>query len=426
MTSMMGPFNSKIRRRGGKSPGWAAFDHKQRKKEYTEHGHDVDPFPPVSKVQGPKPPMNHQPPTRSFSSVVRPPMDFPSIVHCVKVGNLDDSHNRESNDVVSDQISMETNAMTSIKILKSLNVWADESLIEDILAAVNNNEEQASALLKAMVSNDFSKEDMELKEPSTVLKDHISNDYYIFPDQRIYMDNQSADDPWKKLASMNLLSAPVEPEWEVDDVYLSCRKDPIRMMRLASQHSRAASNAFQRGDHHSAHQLSLKARGEWISAEKLNAKAAEQILRIRNCNNDVWKLDLHGLHASEAVNALKEHLHRIETHVPAKHSVSADGMHKLEKEARCDPSLATDSGLDMEIPSSKPQAFIQQRHTVLHVITGNGNHSKGQAALPTAVRSFLIDNGYRFDDVRTGVIAVRPKFRHSSPMKDVLKTHQCC
>ncbi|RVX21450.1 hypothetical protein CK203_002323 [Vitis vinifera] len=44
--------------------------------------------------------------------------------------------------------------------------------------------------------------------------------------------------------------------------------------------------------------------------------------------------------------------------------------------------------------------------------TGRGNHSRGQAALPTAVRSFLNEHGYRFEEARPGVIAVRPKFRH--------------
>jgi hypothetical protein len=43
--------------------------------------------------------------------------------------------------------------------------------------------------------------------------------------------------------------------------------------------------------------------------------------------------------------------------------------------------------------------------------TGIGKHSKGQASLPAAVRGFLIENGYRFDELRPGVFNVRPKFR---------------
>uniref|UniRef100_A0A0A9E836 Smr domain-containing protein n=1 Tax=Arundo donax TaxID=35708 RepID=A0A0A9E836_ARUDO len=51
------------------------------------------------------------------------------------------------------------------------------------------------------------------------------------------------------------------------------------------------------------------------------------------------------------------------------------------------------------------------KQAILHVITGIGRHSKGQASLPAAVRGFLIENGYRFDELRPGVFAVRPKFR---------------
>lgn len=76
------------------------------------------------------------------------------------------------------------------------------------------------------------------------------------------------------------------------------------MNRLASQHSRAATNAFLRGDHFSAKQHSLKAQEGWLAAERMNSKAAKEILRVRNNNNDPWKLDLHGPHASEAVQAL--------------------------------------------------------------------------------------------------------------------------
>ncbi|MCI20244.1 smr protein/MutS2 C-terminal, partial [Trifolium medium] len=44
---------------------------------------------------------------------------------------------------------------------------------------------------------------------------------------------------------------------------------------------------------------------------------------------------------------------------------------------------------------------------------GVGNHSRGQAALPTAVRSYLNENRYRFEETRPGVITVWPKFRQS-------------
>ena len=45
----------------------------------------------------------------------------------------------------------------------------------------------------------------------------------------------------------------------------------------------------------------------------MNRNAAQNILLIRNPNNDLWKLDFHGLHASEAVGFLNEHLFKVET-----------------------------------------------------------------------------------------------------------------
>ncbi|MQL76287.1 hypothetical protein Taro_008670 [Colocasia esculenta] len=412
IASMAGPSSVKVQCQRGKSPGpgWAAFDRKQREKDCMEPGHVVDPFPPVSKDRGSKLPINDQSLARRFSSVVHPPMDLPSIKNSFKAGKLGGSH---AGDDKFDQIALETNSLPAIKSLKSIHGWADESLIEDVLAAVKNNENEASALLKAMLPDDLSKQKMELQASSTVLKEQIVDEKNTCIDRSIYLDPQLSKGLWKELASINLLCAPVEPEWEEDDVYLISRKDAIRMMRLASQHSRAASNAFQKGDHLSARLLSQKAQEEWISAEKLNAKAAKEILRIRNSDNDIWKLDLHGLHASEAVNILKEHLHGIESHVPVKHSASADGMCRPEKGNLCYPSLVSGSGLDMDALSGKQQALSRGGQNVLHVITGTGNHSRGQAALPKAVRSFLIENGYRFDDARPGVIAVWPKFRRS-------------
>lgn len=145
------------------------------------------------------------------------------------------------------------------------------------------------------------------------------------------------------------------------------------MNRSASQHSRAASNAFLKGDHFASQQLSLKARGEWLAAEKLNAKAAKKILLIRNGKNDVWKLDLHGLHVSEAICALEEHLHRIETQMLMKRSLSSDGLNTPQVGIVHSPSVeCTGSALYMEAKTGKQQALSTPRQTILQVITGRG------------------------------------------------------
>lgn len=137
--------------------------------------------------------------------------------------------------------------------------------------------------------------------------------------------------------------------------------------RSASQHYRAASNAYLRGDHFAAQQHSDNARKEWLTAQRLNAKAAREILSIRNSDNDLWKLDLHGLHAAEAVQALHEHLRWLETQVRAGHSVSPNRV-KANNRMMRSPSVETVSSMDK---LDKPQMSSRQRPTSLQVITGN-------------------------------------------------------
>lgn len=90
--------------------------------------------------------------------------------------------------------------------------------------------------------------------------------------------------------------------------------------------------------------------------------AAKEILRKRNCENDLWKLDLHGLHASEAVQALKEHLQKIESQVaPSTNLVNSTNMVR---------SVSLDSlGMDRD-KCDKQKASFRPRSTVLEVITG--------------------------------------------------------
>lgn len=89
----------------------------------------------------------------------------------------------------------------------------------------------------------------------------------------------------------------------------------------------------------------MRAQEEWVTANKLNHKAAEEIMHTRNSQDDPWKLDLHGLHASEAVRALTQHLHVLESEIR---------NHRTPPTP--DPSLQRQS--------------VQQRQSILQVITG--------------------------------------------------------
>jgi hypothetical protein len=141
------------------------------------------------------------------------------------------------------------------------------------------------------------------------------------------------------------------------------------MNRSASQHSRAATNAFLRDDHASAQHHSLKARQHRSAAERLNAKAAKEILSIRNGGNDLWKLDLHGLHAAEAIQALQERLQEIETQVHPNHSVFPKGVSSSLVE-----SFTFTDAEKLDIPS-------RQRPTSLQVITGKMTYTEVQLFL---------------------------------------------
>ncbi|KAJ7975531.1 smr (Small MutS Related) domain-containing protein [Quillaja saponaria] len=426
----------------GKSPGWAAFDLKQRQKQGLGHETKKDLFPPISSSLTTLRPSekllrNTDDSVRSFSSVLLPSNDLPAFREnwdCKKPNVVGDSTGK-----YKASIGGENDNVLAIRKLKEQHSWADNSLIQDILVAVDNNYNEASTLLKRMISPvNIEKDELCTGGPSKTSGNipcdektnkslslgkcmdltqvtHTPDVCLRENDKGLVDENNSSDKKIFDAGNMRLImghlnSVPVEPEWEEnDDVYIIHRKDALRMMRSASQHSRAATNAFLRGDHFSAQQHSLKAREEWFAAERLNAKAAKEILSIRNDKNNLWILDLHGLHAAEAVQALQERLQGIERQGFSNKSLSPNRLEEND-EIPSSSSVESFSCMDTE-KMDKQHAQSKLSPSSLQVITGVGNHSRGQAALPIAVRSFLNENGYRFDEFRPGVITVWPKFR---------------
>ncbi|XP_061358147.1 uncharacterized protein LOC133302391 [Gastrolobium bilobum] len=160
----------------------------------------------------------------------------------------------------------------------------------------------------------------------------------------------------------------------------------------SSQQFKSANEAYLRGEHLNAKQHSMKAREKLKMARELDCKAATEILNFKNRTNGLWRLDLHGLHAKEAVQALRERLEKIEskglsrTHFPSN-------------------------------KNNKENEFVDSIHAkqvghgpTVEVITGVGKHSRGKPVLPLAVRSFLTENRYHFEDIRPGAIKVWPNF----------------
>ncbi|KAG8501641.1 hypothetical protein CXB51_004064 [Gossypium anomalum] len=397
-----------------------------------------DPFPPVAMAA--LHPCTSQTncndlSARSFSSVLKPSSYFPTLKqnkNSIKSINVGKPIGNE------DKIAGVNNNDLALKKLKELHCWAENSLIEDILLATNNDIHEASALLKQMMPRSSTEEIDKAKSnemgsaianfpsnancdiclPSGRTAEHVGQSSKANEREenlKILTDvheNKLFDDHSNMKLILGQLLKNVElclgrqsssPKFNPE----CCKMLGIRnhvfypLNRSASHHSRAATNAFLRGDHFSAQQHSQNAREEWLAAQRLNAKAAREILSIRNSDNDLWKLDLHGLHAAEAVQALHEHLRRLETRVSGGCSVSPNGV------------KANNGIVLLWIKLGKPQTSSRQVPASLEVVTGVGNHSRGQAALPTAVRGFLIENGYRFDETRPGLITVRPKFRFS-------------
>ncbi|KAL9233389.1 hypothetical protein vseg_008400 [Gypsophila vaccaria] len=421
-------------KRRDKSLGWAAFDQKQRQTEANNGWGSNEPFPslsgPMTLPEKPESVTGYkQLSVKPFSSVVVPSIDFMARapVDTKKkqyvVGNAGGYQRENSGDSNSD---------TVFRQLKEEFSWADDTLVEDILAAADNDFNTASSFLKGMMSdnalkghksrdpmsngttlpenNDLSVKNLEtISEPQKV-SSSCTDDRNEIGKNNITVQAEKYSDDLIAINAMlgQLTCVPVEPEWEEDDVYLSCRKDALKVMRAAARHSKAATNSFLRGDHYAAQQFSLKAQEEWESANRLNAKAAREILSIRNENNGIWRLDLHGLHATEAVQALQERLHMIETEIYFKGSSSIGHSNGSRTNSEF-LYASSSSGGKMERPGK--QDLCRPNLKWLEVITGIGNHSRGGAALPTAVRTFLVDNGYRIDEARPGVIMVRPKLR---------------
>ncbi|XP_010521729.1 PREDICTED: uncharacterized protein LOC104800580 [Tarenaya hassleriana] len=417
----------------GKSSGWAAFDLKQRQKQGLGSGVEADPFPPVSNGLPPldargKPRKDHEPCVKSFSSVVTSPLDFPILTENKDCRNHASSGSCGSKSSTS--IAPVNSHDSAIKKLKELYSWADDNLITDILLATNDNFEMALDFLGGIVSTGHSSQNSDITKAEELWSnvDSFSSDNGRFADEAsinlpdgegsTFMVKPSNSTKTTDVISdldvviQNLRSIPLEPEWEEDDLYLSHRKDALKMMRSASHHSRAAKNAFLRGDHSSAKYHSEKAREDWLAAERLNSEAAEKILSITNRSNDTWKLDLHGLHATEAIRVLQERLQKIESQVTVNRSVSPNRC-RVKNGAVRSASQEPCSRLNMERRDVQRTSSRQLQNS-LQVITGIGNHSHGHASLPIAVKRFVEDKGYKFDETRPGVITVRPKFRHSS------------
>ncbi|KAL3528162.1 hypothetical protein ACH5RR_012818 [Cinchona calisaya] len=431
------PQHMKMSCRRGRTSGWTAFDLEQRGKQGVEPEPKNESFPSISSSIGQIQNVSKNTPNKiawkkPFASVLQNSVNFLTSENCNDMGEkkMQVGSSRMS-EYVNNNINGVIEPVNAYDILKELHPWADQSLIEDVLAGVINDVDKASTLLKLMVSSGQNYKESELtetkesnadcKEPLVDENDRATDltelsclDGLMTRNEELTDEHASSgkmllcDDSHIKMILNSVKHLPVEPEWEEDDIYLVQRKEARRMMRSASRQSKAANDAYLKGDHLAAQLYSHKAREEWMFAERLNAKAAKEILSFRNSKNDEWTLDLHGLHAAEAVFALQEHLQKIEFQMAMKHFACPSKIYATSDIVlSAAPEFAACSNEGSQI------ALYRRRPTSLQVITGKGNHSHGEAALPAAIRRFLIENGYHYNEARPGVIEVQPKFRRS-------------
>lgn len=138
----------------------------------------------------------------------------------------------------------------------------------------------------------------------------------------------------------------------VGQLYQALRAEAAEEARLRNKYFDRAAAAFKRNDGASAKRLGALGREANERMKELHKRAAEAIFEARNPPNVTDVVDLHGLHVSEALERL-------------------------------------------------PAALEKAPPGTLRILTGTGHHTKGtgRARLRPAVKKWLQDNEYFFEEV---------------------------
>lgn len=138
----------------------------------------------------------------------------------------------------------------------------------------------------------------------------------------------------------------------VGHMYQSLRAEAAEEARLRNKYFDRAAAAFKRNDGATAKRLGALGREANERMKELHRQAAEAIFEARNPPHVTDVVDLHGLHVSEALDRL-------------------------------------------------PTALEKAPPGTLRILTGTGHHTKGtgRARLRPAVKKWLQENGYFFEEV---------------------------
>lgn len=151
------------------------------------------------------------------------------------------------------------------------------------------------------------------------------------------------------------------------DIYREARREAVKRFKAYNNACRQATRAYERESHSEAREATQKARDLRAQAVDMHDEAASKIYATNNHHREKNEVDLHGLHAEEALMVLAI---------------------KLQALALEDP------------PSVKE----------LRVITGIGVHQTGRAILGPAVEHFLIQHKCKYTTPRPGMVLVTVKY----------------
>ncbi|CAA2988934.1 Hypothetical predicted protein [Olea europaea subsp. europaea] len=173
-------------------------------------------------------------------------------------------------------------------------------------------------------------------------------------------------------------SARLAPTWletgeAVANMYSELREEARDHARLRNACFEQARQAYLIGNKALAKELSIKGQLHNMQMKAAHGKAQESIYRQRNPemqgNGREKMIDLHGLHASEAIHVLKR-----------------------------------------ELSVMRNAARLANQHLLVYICVGTGHHTRGSrtpARLPTAVQRYLLEEeGLEFSEPQPGLLQV--------------------
>ncbi|GFR47264.1 hypothetical protein Agub_g8951 [Astrephomene gubernaculifera] len=198
-----------------------------------------------------------------------------------------------------------------------------------------------------------------------------------------------------------------------EDAYYRHRREANKLTHAWRKKMNRASAAFAAGDRPAGRQLVAEAQEIRRRAAAAHLEAAGRIEAEMNAGRQLseWQLDLHGLHADEALQALARRISALElgsaassTAATARASAGGVGGNAAAGSSMAGTSSnITNSNSDR---SSSSRALASRR--VLQVIVGRGLHSSGgEASLPRVVQAYLLQQGYKFTAARAGLVEVQ-------------------